>query len=99
MCACVFFYLLIHKDFGLSFSTESQEGRGASSLNSNGYRVQFFCGLHRSLAVENCSTAASQAQVVFSPSLDMEPPIFSILALAVLYLIHVDASLIPAFQD
>lgn len=49
--------------------------------------------------MENCSTAASQAQVVFSPSLDMEPPIFSILALAVLYLIHVDASLIPAFQD
>lgn len=43
-CAWVVFYLHIHKDFGLSFSTESQIERGAGSLDSNEHCIQFFCG-------------------------------------------------------
>lgn len=96
-----FFYLLIHKDFGLSFNTESQKGRDAGSLRSNEYCIELFCGSteepeHRELQYRRLQTVShhlsfqptSHACVIFSPSLDMLTPVLSIVALTPLYLIN-----------
>lgn len=113
VCAWVVSYLHIHKDFGLSFGTESQKGRGAGSLNSKGCCIQCVCvSAEESNLGESCLVLHTDSRpplrfsVCFSStghfcptSVDMKPPFFSILPLIVLIIqAAVIFSSIPVFQ-
>lgn len=113
VCAWVVSYLHIHKDFGLSFGTESQKGRGAGSLNSKGCCIQCVCiSAEESNLGESCLvlhtdsrpplrfSASFSSTGHFCPtSVDMKPPFFSILPLIVLIIqAAINFSSIPVFQ-